>query len=508
MRRARAVVVACVVAGGALARGDVAAQADLTDAQLETVSAGRLVRVGPAGLTGAGGAAGGRVATLPLEVYVARVLAGEGEPRAADPALQALAIAIRTYALANAGRHLREGFDLCDGTHCQVPRAATPASRRAALATAGQLLTYEGAPAALFYSASCGGYSESAAEVWPGAEYPYLQAAPDEVHDEDAPWTLALTLAQVEQALTRVGFEGRLRDVRVDARNASGRAARIALQGLVPDVMAGDPFRAALGSTALRSTAFTVDRAGTTLRFTGRGYGHGVGMCVIGAGRRAARGESARTILARYYPGLALTRLDGVMVAPPAVTSAPPARPAAPAAARGRGAILVDVPAASPVDASEVERLTARAHDALGASLGVSVAPMTVRVHPSLDSFRQATGRPWWVSSVAEGTAIDLVPAALLAQRDGVEAAIRSAVAELLVAPALAGRPRWVRVGAARYFGRDGARPPAEGPAPRCPADAELTLAISAPAQRDAEARAEACFARAYAKTREWRAIK
>ena len=56
---------------------------------------------------------------------------------------QALAIAIRTYALFNAGRHRRDGFDLCDSTHCQVPRVRRRRTRaRAALATAGRILTY------------------------------------------------------------------------------------------------------------------------------------------------------------------------------------------------------------------------------------------------------------------------------------------------------------------------------------------------------------------------------
>lgn len=477
------------------------AQAEVSDAQLEAASVGRVVRVGPA----AGGR--GTVVTLPLEVYVARVLAGEGEPRAAEAAQQALAIAIRTFVLANPGRHARDGFDVCDGTHCQVPRTPTTASRRAAFATAAQLLIYNGVPAELFYSASCGGYSESAAQVWPGLDYPYLPAAPDEVHGDETPWTFELTLDQVARALQRAGFDGRLRDVRIDERTASGRAARLRLEGLVPDVMAGEQFRTAVGTATLRSTAFTVERRGATLRFTGRGFGHGVGMCVIGAGRRAERGESAQAILARYYPGLALTRLGDVTTPTPP----PPVLVTTPAAtgARGRAGIIVHVPSLSPVDAAEVERLTALAHEALGQTLGISVAPMTVRVHESLESFRQATGQPWWVSSVAEGTAIDLMPAALLAQRDGFETALRTAVAELLVSQALSGRPRWVRVGAARYFGRSGPRAaPDERTASRCPSDAELTLAISAVAQREAEARAEACFARAYARTRNWRAVR
>ncbi|MBI4887945.1 MAG: SpoIID/LytB domain-containing protein [Acidobacteria bacterium] len=466
----------------------VVAQNEATDAQLEASSAGRVVRVGPAA------GAGGPVAAIPLELYVARVLAGEGEPNAADAARQALAVAIRTFALANAGRHAREGFDLCDGTHCQVPRAATAVTRRAALATAGRILTYEGSPAELFYSASCGGYSERAADVWPGVDYPYLPAAPDDVHEADPPWTLVLTREQVEQALGRAGFDGRLRDVRVEARTASGRAARVRVSGLVPGVMTGDAFRAAIGTTTLRSTAFSVEIEGRSVRFTGRGYGHGVGMCVIGAGRRAARGERMEAILGQYYPGLVLSALDRVEAR---------GGPAAPA----RGG-LVRVPSASGVAAGEVEQLTLRAHADLSVVLGVSIAPITVRIHESIEGFRAATGRPWWVSEVAEGTSIDLAPMALLAQRDGLDLTLRTAVADLLLSQPLRGRPAWIRVGAARFFGLGPARAGTAAAAPRCPSDAELALAISAAAQREAEARAEACFARAYARTGDWRTIR
>jgi hypothetical protein len=147
------------------------------------------------------------------------------------------------------------------------------------------------------------------------------------------------------------------------------------------------------------------------------------------------------------------------------------------------------------------------AHEELARSLGTTVLPITVRLHETLDSFRLATNRSWWVSEVAEGTAIDLAPVTVLAQRGGIEATVRTAVAELLVAGPLAGRPAWVRVGAARYFSDAPAGQPASSRT-RCPSDAELLLAVSAPAQRDAELRAEACFARELAKTGDWRLVR
>jgi peptidoglycan hydrolase-like amidase len=62
---------------------------------------------------------GSLVETLPIEAYVAHVLAGEAARDSAPAALEALAITIRTFAVANRGRHRADGFDLCDQTHCQ-----------------------------------------------------------------------------------------------------------------------------------------------------------------------------------------------------------------------------------------------------------------------------------------------------------------------------------------------------------------------------------------------------
>jgi len=197
----------------------------VTDAALEAAGNGRTVRVGSPGTGG--------VSVLPIEVYVARVLAGEAAPNTPDGALQALAIAARTYTIVNAGRHDREGFDVCDTTHCQVYRAATPATRRAVLASAGLVLTYNGTPAEVFYSASCGGHTERASEVWAtGNQFPYLLGVDDDVHEGDPVWTLERSLDEVRDAVVRLGLRGRrLKDLRVDVRSGSGRVHAVADQG-------------------------------------------------------------------------------------------------------------------------------------------------------------------------------------------------------------------------------------------------------------------------------------
>jgi stage II sporulation protein D len=497
------VIFVCFVAGRFPASLAAVHAQEPTDAALEIASAGRTMRVHLAG-------GNRRIVDLPIESYVARVLAGEGEPGAAEAAQEALAIAIRTFTIANAGRHRREGFDLCTTTHCQIIRAATPASRRAALATTGQVLMHDGSTADVFYSASCGGRSEAASAVWPGApDHPYLRSVPDDVCAGDAAWTLDVTASRVEQVLRKAGFAGRrLSDLRIERRSSSGRVASLHLSGLHPEVIAGDDFRAAIGARELRSTAFSVRKMGDRYRFTGRGYGHGVGLCVIGAGRRAARGESAVDILERYYPGLQLAMLSANRAAPSARGREAPAV-AASTPTHAEPSIVTRVPASAGVSTGEIDRLARRALHELSRALGTGSRSITLEMYDSLDAFRQTTGRPWWDSVVVDGSVIELAPLAVLTQRDGLEAAIRRGVAELLVTEALSNGPRWVRVGAARYFARPAdAQRRRVSSGLRCPSDAEIVLAVSASAQREAELRAESCFARALATSGDWRKVK
>jgi SpoIID/LytB domain protein len=466
---------ACGATAVALAGGQ-----DIDESALEAASNGRTVRI----RIGSNGAS--RIVDIATETYVARVLAGEGEPKAADAAQQALAIAIRTFAAANGGRHRSEGFDLCDGTHCQVLRASTRASRAAALATAGQVLTYEGRPAEIFYSASCGGRSEAPSEIWRGAvDLPYLRAADDDVHAGEAAWVFEIPLTRVEETLHRAGFEGRrLKAVDIERRSVSGRVAVLRLRGLEPDEIAADDFRLAVGPRGLRSTAFTVERHGNVLRFTGHGYGHGVGMCVIGAGRRAARGETVSQILGQYFPGL---RLESTATLTNTASAA----------------ALSLTTANSPV-----EQLALRARTEIAAALGIADPPRPqVEMYSSLDAYRQATGKPWWVTTVVDGATIKLAPAVVIAQGDGLEAAVRRAVAEMLVKKALSDRHAWVQVGAARYYASTQRSTPSADD-PKCPTDAELTMAMSAAAQRTAELRAEACFAERLARVKNWRDVR
>ena len=458
-----------------------------------------------------------RVLSLDLEDYIARVVAAEGEPGASDAAQQALAITARTFTVANLRRHRRENYDLCDTTHCQVLRAATAASRRAAQATAGRVLLHQGQPASVFYSASCGGHSELASEVWPGAVDYAATSQRDDACRQEPRWTSELGAADIERALRAEGHRGdRLRNLRVSERTASNRVAKLRVEGFTPGEVTGHDFRMAIGRVVgwqrMKSTAFAIQRTGTGYRFSGHGFGHGVGLCVIGAGQRAAGGASADDILEFYFPTL---RIDTYRNAS-RVTANPVPVPAAPSPADPRPAdVLIALPAAEETDRKLVVQLIRSARDQIAAKAAVTPPPsIRVTVHPTVEAFGRATGQPWWVSGATDGSNIDLLPVTILRQQGQLERTIRHEVAHVLLDTALGGRSLWVREGAALHF--------AEPPTPAggslivpglpgrtaCPADAEFLRPLSAGAHRSAYARAEACFRRAMAGGKRWQDVR
>jgi stage II sporulation protein D len=465
-----------------------------------------------------------QIEPLPVDDYVAQVVAGEGQPRAGEAAQQALATAARTFALANRNRHRREGFDLCDTTHCQVLRPATDAARRAAVASAGQVLLHDGEPAFVFYSASCGGRLEQASQVWPGAADYASPGAVDEACGGEPAWQSEVRVGDIERALRAAGLRGgRLRGLRVLQRNASGRVVRIRADGFSPPEIGGHEFRTAVGRVAgwqlVKSTAFDVDRTGIGYRFRGRGFGHGVGLCVLGAGARASRGASAEDILRFYFPALTIGRFDAVTSGATVASGTRETNPAPSAASgssrtesgtsRATADIQLAMPAAHEGSRSALVQLIRRSRDEIARAAGAATpAVLRVTVHPTVESFGRKTGQPWWASGAADGSSIDLLPLQVLQQSGQLERTIRHEVAHVLVDGRLADRPMWVREGAAIYFSRAG-EPPA--PLPRrvsCPSDAELLRASSAGAQRDAYARAEACFAREMAAGKRWDEIR
>jgi stage II sporulation protein D (peptidoglycan lytic transglycosylase) len=480
-------------------------------------AAGREVRRSPltrAGVTstirvGVAREGGGyTIRALPVEEYVAGVVAGEAARDSSPSALDALAITVRTYAMANLGRHRDEGFDLCDLTHCQVLRKATAATSRSAQATAGRILMYRGAPASIFYTASCGGHTERPSAVWPGADDPeFLPSRDDDACEGQPAWTAELSAADLARALRSGGFRGgTIRDFRVAARNGSGRVMSLRIDGFMPDQISGQDLRAIVGRTLgwqfIKSTAFDLRRTPTGFHFAGHGSGHGVGMCVIGAAHLGARGRSAADILSRYFPGAQLSSTASVAAAAPA---------AAPAVD-----VLVSLPAGDEGERDVIRDLTVRARDRLARQLGVAVPPrIALRFHPTVESYQRASGQPWFTAGATVNTEMQFVPLTVLRDRGVLEKTVQHELVHLLTDSALAGRPLWVREGAATYFAGERApdadassRKPWPGPRVSCPTDDDLLRPVSPGALGIAYKRAAACFAREMASGKKWSDIR
>ena len=261
---------------------------------------------------------------LHLEEYVRGSVPAEmplAEPNAtvASRLAQLQSILARTYALANQGRHSHEGFDLCSTTHCQVyrsqasqPRAVTQLVANAVDLTTGLIITDGQGPIQALFHADCGGQTSSATAIWGGEAPPYLSGVTDRlcVITPRDDWQLDVGRDQLRQILntsrdTQVGR--RLDRIAVIQRDNAGRATEVALEGATQKRVRGERLRSIisgqLGGRAFRSALFTVEPHSNRFRFKGRGFGHGVGLCQLGAIARARRGHSVEAILAHYYPG-------------------------------------------------------------------------------------------------------------------------------------------------------------------------------------------------------------
>ncbi len=350
--------------------------------------------------------------------------------------------------------------------------------------------------------------------MWPGATDYRPEAAHDDACDDEPAWSNELRADQIEGALRAAGLRGqRLRGLRVVDRTTSQRAGTLRAEGFTPAEISAHELRMAVGRTLgwqlLRSTAFDVTRTSAGYRFRGVGYGHGVGLCVIGAGRRAARGESAAQILRAYFGPLTVSG------APPVDTAVsvaqPPPRPVPPVAlppASTSADIKLALPAAEERERAVLMGLVRRARTDIATRAGVAEPQgLTLTVHPTVESFGRATGQPWWVAAATVGTTIDLLPVTVLRQRGILESTVRHEIAHVVADPAIASRRMWVREGVAQYFATpDGPAVPTGRPA--CPSDAELLRPVSAGAQREAYSRAERCVRRAIASGTAWRDLR
>jgi stage II sporulation protein D len=435
------------------------------------------------------------VVEIPLETYVAAVLAGESGVFRSNDALKAMAVAARTYAVRMRGRHSAEGFDLCDTTHCQrLDRAGvTPRIDAAVSDTAGELLWYAGKPAFTPYTRDCGGKTEDAAAVWPDLAAPYLKSHPDTwcTRQRDSHWQISLDSAQIANALTRSSLRtpGHPDHISILDRTPSGRASTLMLSGPESIRISASSFRFAIGRelgwNTIPSDNYQVRPANGRSVFEGTGSGHGIGLCQRGAEAMGLSGRSYHEILAFYYPGTILglngqgirwQRLGGETIS-----------------------LLTTQPDRDASALTAAERLGR----SLAARTGWPVPPkIEIRAWADLDTFRNATAEPGWAAAHTEGLRIDLQPIALLRSRGLLESTLSHELAHAMIeSQAARGLPLWFREGLADVLEQ---RRVTNTGIPRIPSDKDLRQ-INDPARaRRANADASAMVAslvRAYGET-------
>lgn len=281
-----------------------------------------------------------------LEEYLYSVVPGEILPYWPMESLKAQAVAARTIAVANLGRHQREGYDFCAGVHCAVYSGViveSPATNRAVNETSGEILVREGKIISAIFSSNCGGHTQGVDEAW-GSKDSFPSGILDgkEISEN---WSFPLRPYQLDQWITgkpevfcnsrlagpnnfrwRITFKkselekiirrrfdiGELITIFPGARSQAGFVQKVMIVGTngVFEVK-NDFVRSSLGG--LKSNLFKIEvrlEEGKISEYTfiGGGWGHGVGMCQTGAGKMALRGYKYQEILAHYYPGALVTQ--------------------------------------------------------------------------------------------------------------------------------------------------------------------------------------------------------
>jgi stage II sporulation protein D len=256
---------------------------------------------------------------LPLEEYVAGVLRAEASEKWPLEMLRAQAIAARTYAAHHRVIAATRPFHILASTaHQQYAGRVPPTSPiwAAVRDTAGQVMLWEGEVFPAFYHTESGGYTEDPRSVFAARNMPGLKpvrcdfsAAAGSPHFY---WSLDVRLGELADTLRRHGVQtGAISAIDVTERTPSLRAVTVTVRSDRGSVaLRGNDFRRMLGYDTFKSTLFAVAMDGELARFTGRGYGHGVGMCQWGAKGMAEQGYVAKQILEFFYPGTSLGSLE------------------------------------------------------------------------------------------------------------------------------------------------------------------------------------------------------
>ena len=301
---------------------------------------------------------------VPVETYLTSVISSEMSANASLELLKAHAVISRSWlmrileatthaaphnaplATADSQQHpssiirwydneAHHGFDVCADDHCQryqgITRQSNPNVVKAIEATRGQVLTYEGRICDARFSKCCGGMTEVFETCWENVRHPYLVAKQDPYcntqdkrilsqvlnnYDQETTdfyeWTVSYTANELSALIRRksgIDF-GRILDLVPLSRGASGRIIILKIVGEKCTVEVGKELeiRKWLSESHLYSSAFDVEKTADGFVLKGKGWGHGVGLCQIGAAVMGDQGIPYEDILSFYYPHTELTK--------------------------------------------------------------------------------------------------------------------------------------------------------------------------------------------------------
>lgn len=251
-----------------------------------------------------------------IEEYLYSVVPSEMPPSWNIEALKAQAVASRTYTyyylLKDDSKKI---YDVDATTSFQVYKgiaSETENSTSAVRATSGVIMVYNYAPILAYFHSTSGGKTADDKYVWQGEDMPYLEGVKCD-YSKESPhyeWQLKLTIAEIETALRhKYSRAGRIRGL--SFKKYDDRVYEVVItheHGTI--VMSGNDFRLMVSPVKLKSTWFRSQKKGDTLYISGRGWGHGVGMCQWGAKGRAEAGQDYSRILNTYYKGINFKKIS------------------------------------------------------------------------------------------------------------------------------------------------------------------------------------------------------
>ncbi len=245
-----------------------------------------------------------------VDDYISGVVRSEaGEGRNIEY-LKSQAVLVRTYLYKNSARHLIDGYNLCDDTHCQAFRGITSdTSIIRATALTRDLVVADRDSNLIFsvFHSNCGGETSVSEGVWlRGASYLKKVTDPYCISSHNATWRKSIPVAEWTEYLHRAGY------IPVQGKKVNYNFSQLTR---LEDYRIGTftiPFRQIRNDLSLRSSFFSVRVMNDSVILRGRGYGHGVGLCQEGAMVMGSKGFNFRQIIEFYFSGVIITEVGNI----------------------------------------------------------------------------------------------------------------------------------------------------------------------------------------------------